>query len=149
MKPDIQHIETLIEKYLDAETSIQEEALLKNYFTSDKVADHLKSYQALFGYFSNAKTEKLTAKVKIKSYRSYRKWWMSSVAAGFALMIGGLWYQNYQEQKQVEKALADTKMALELIGKQFQKGDKAIKELKTVDNTTNKVFRTTQTSLIH
>ena len=45
-------IEQLLDKYLNAETTLQEEAVLRDYFTSGKeVALHLESYQALFGYY--------------------------------------------------------------------------------------------------
>jgi hypothetical protein len=130
MNTESQKIEQIIEKYLNAETSIQEEALLKNYFTSDKVAPHLMHYQGMFIYFSKNRTEKASKSLRLKTGNRRR------------LLIGGMALQNYYEQKQAEKALADTKMALELIAKQLNKGNKAIQELENVEKTKNKAFRT-------
>jgi len=141
MNTESQKIEQIIEKYLNAETSIQEEALLKNYFTSDKVAPHLMHYQGMFIYFSKNRTEKASKSLRLKT-GNRRRLWLSGIAAGFALLIGGMALQNYYEQKHAEKALADTKMALELIAKQLNKGNKAIQELENVEKTKNKAFRT-------
>jgi len=141
MNTESQIIEQLIEKYMNAETSIQEEALLKNYFTSDKVAPHLNQYQSMFIYFSNNKVEHFSQNLRLKTGNK-RRLWLSGIAAGIALMIGGMALQNYYQQQQAEKALADTKMALELIAKQLNKGNKAIQELENVEKTKNKAFRT-------
>ena len=46
---ELANIEKLLEKYLNAETTIAEEKMLKNYFLNDNVAPHLIEYQALFG----------------------------------------------------------------------------------------------------
>ena len=45
---ELANIEKLIEKYLNAATSLQEEATLKNYFTQGDIAPHLQEYEALF-----------------------------------------------------------------------------------------------------
>lgn len=136
---EVAKIEQLLEKYLLAQTSVQEEIILKSYFTSDKVASHLKDYQSMFNYFSLTKTDQIKKKIQFKSKNKKRLWW-SGIAAGLALFIGVGAYQNYREQKQAEKALADTKMAFELIAKQLNKGNKAINELQTIDITKNKAF---------
>ena len=136
---DLANIEKLVEKYLEAETSIQEEALLKNYFNSDKVAPHLKEYQSMFSYFSQSKEENFSQELRLKP-RNTRRMWFTGLAAGFALLIGGMFFQNYQEQRQAEQALADTKMAFQLIAKQLDKGNKAVKELGTVETVTTKAF---------
>jgi hypothetical protein len=140
MNYEVAQIENLIEKYFNAETSLQEEALLKNYFSSDKVAAHLKTYQGLFGYFSSNQAETYSKNIRLKTGKS-RRIWFSGIAAGLAILLAGSFYfKHYQEQKKAEKTLADTKMALELIAKQLNKGNKAINELQNVDKTTNKAF---------
>jgi beta-lactamase regulating signal transducer with metallopeptidase domain len=136
---EVAKIEQLLEKYLLAQTSIQEEIILKSYFTSDKVASHLTEYQSMFNYFSTNKTEQIKKNLHFKSINKKRIWW-SGIAAGLALFMGVGAYQNYKEHKQAEKALTDTKMAFELIAKQLNKGNKAINELQTIDITKNKAF---------
>ena len=50
---ELANIEKLIEKYLNAATSLQEEATLENYFTQGDIAPHLQEYEALFYYYIN------------------------------------------------------------------------------------------------
>ena len=57
---ELTKIERLIEKYENAETTLQEENVLKDYFSKDSVAPHLEQYKAMFNYFSIAKSETLT-----------------------------------------------------------------------------------------
>lgn len=145
---DLIKIEKLLEKYLDAETTLQEEALLKHYFNSDKVAAHLMPYQSMFVYFSTNKAESYSKNLRLKS-KNTRRNWFTGIAAGIALMMGGFAYNNYLQQKQAEQALADTKMAMELIAKQLNKADKAVDELENVEKTKEKAAKTIQLSFAH
>lgn len=45
---DYKYIEQLLERYWECETSLQEESILRSFFTQDDVPSHLKPYQALF-----------------------------------------------------------------------------------------------------
>lgn len=54
-------MKNLIEKYLNGETSLHEEAELKAYFNSGQVEDSLKEYQPLFQFFENEKQFELSA----------------------------------------------------------------------------------------
>ena len=72
---ELSKIEKLLEKYLDATTTLQEETILKDYFLSNNVAPHLQEYESMFGYFNISKTEtsaksiQLTTKKKISTAR--------------------------------------------------------------------------------
>jgi hypothetical protein len=52
-------IEILLKKYDQGETSLKEEHTLREYFRKNQVPDHLQPWKAMFGYF----TEDATAKV--------------------------------------------------------------------------------------
>lgn len=63
---ELANIEKLLEKYLDAETTLQEEKMLQEYFTSNNVAPHLQEYSMMFGYFKESKDETFTQTIQLK-----------------------------------------------------------------------------------
>lgn len=135
-------IEQLLEKYLNAETTLQEEATLKDYFTNGLVAPHLKEYQLLFGYFAESKSEKFTKTIQLKTKKSNWKWLLlaASVVLLFSVYTG---YEYDQSVKKAEAKIAyqDTQKAFELLTKNFNKGTAAIGYLGKFETTTNKVFK--------
>lgn len=140
MHTSTKHIEKLLEKYLKGQSSLEEEAQLKTYFTSDFVAPHLHNYQALFSYFTTNK--KVSYEKELPAIRqSLTKYWMR-YAAGLALLIGfvGI-FRYYQQKRATHKAYEETRFALAIIAEQMQKGNKAIKELNVFEKTKNKVFK--------
>jgi len=139
MHTDLDNIERLLEKYLEATTTLQEEALLKNYFTSDNVALHLQEYQGMFQYFSINKEERFTKSIRLETKSKKRKW--IGLAASVALLAGIIGTNMYQENQEAKQAYADTQHALQLIAKQMNKGTVAIGQLNTFDDTKSKVFK--------
>ena len=94
---ELANIEKLLDKYLDAATSIAEENELKNYFLGDNVAPHLQEYQALFGYFSANKSERFTKTIQLKSQKMNWKW--LSIAASVVLLVSVYTgFENYQHK---------------------------------------------------
>ena len=63
---ELASIEKLLEKYLNATTSVQEEEILKKYFNSKEVAPHLKEYGMMFEYFKQSKSETFTKTIQLK-----------------------------------------------------------------------------------
>ncbi|UMB54574.1 hypothetical protein MKD41_03670 [Lutibacter sp. A64] len=136
---ELANIEKLLEKYLDAETSIAEEKELKNYFLSDNVAPHLQEYQAMFGYFSTSKNERFTKTIQLKRKKTNWKW--LSVAASIVLLVSV--YTGYQnnQQKKAEKIYAETRMAFGMLAANLNKGNDAILQLQHFEDTKNKIFK--------
>lgn len=132
---ELANIEKLLEKYLNAETSIAEEKELKNYFLNSNVASHLIEYQSLFGYFSASKNERYTKTIQLNSRKPNWKW--LSVAASIVLLVSV--YTGYQnnQQKKADRAYA----ALEMLSANLNKGNVAIAQLQHFENTTNKIFK--------
>ena len=136
---ELVNIEKLLEKYLNAETTIAEENKLKNYFLGDDVAPHLEEYRAIFGYFTASKNEKFTKTIQLKSQN--RNWKWLSVAASIVLLVSV--YNGYQKNQQVkaEKVYNETLFAFSLLSTNLNKGTTAISELQEFETTTNKVFK--------
>lgn len=140
---ELANIEKLLQKYLNAETSIAEENKLKNYFLSNNVAPHLEEYQALFGYFSISKKEVHTKPLQLKTQKKNWKW--LSVAASVILLISI--YSGYQnnQQKKAEKIYNETQVAFNMLSTNLNKGNKAISQLQYFGTVKNKIFKNKKT----
>ncbi|WP_299109614.1 hypothetical protein [uncultured Tenacibaculum sp.] len=154
---ELANIEKLVEKYLDAETTLQEEKVLQEYFTSNNVAPHLYEYSYMFSYFKQSKDETFTKTIQLKPERTNRKnWKWLSVAASvvllFSVFIGHEEYQKQQARKQfaqVKEALQMVSInlnkgneALYAVSNNINKGHDAIGHLSTYEETVNKVLNT-------
>lgn len=137
---ELHNIEKLIEKYLEATTTVAEEETLKAYFLKGDVAPHLKEYTAMFTYFSVAKEETFTKQVPLKPRKRNYKW--LSVAA-VAVLVFGIYYGNdYREQKEAEYVLQQTKKAFGLIAQNLNKGTEKLVYLNKFEETKNKIYKT-------
>ena len=133
-------IDQLLVKYLDAETTLKEEALLQDYFQNSNVAPHLEEYRALFGYFAESKTERYTKAIQLNTEKKNLKW--LSVAASVVLLFSVYTgYQNNQERKEAQIAFKSTQKAFQLLSKNMNKGTAAMAYLGAYETTTNKIFK--------
>ncbi len=55
---DYKYIEQLLERYWQCETSQEEEAILRTFFSQDELPAHLRKYRSLFAYANNAAKER-------------------------------------------------------------------------------------------
>lgn len=132
-------IEKLLEKYLNAETTLTEEKVLQTYFTGNNVATHLIEYQALFTFFAAEKKERYTKTIHLK--RNTQKWKWLSVAASVVIMVGVYsGYQQNKQQKADEKLYAETQIALKMLASNLNFGTLAIGHLETFESTKNRIF---------
>ena len=143
---ELANIEKLVEKYLNAETSLQEETTLKNYFTEGNVAPHLQEYESMFNYFAIAKEDTFTKTIKLEPKKSKKrnfKW--LSVAASVALLlsvfVGKQQYDTYKQKKEAERIYAQVSKGLELLSTNLRKGEQAVATLHTYKNTVNKILK--------
>lgn len=142
-------IEALLEKYFEGETSIAEENELKAYFSSSNVAEHLEQYRPLFGYFAEAKEQKLTDNVMLISKKRKVAW--LSIAALIIVMlgIGTYTYFNVNTVKEnqelgtyddPEEALEATQKALAMLSDNVNVGIEGVQYLQVYEITKNKAF---------
>ena len=139
---ELANIEELVEKYLNAETSLQEEVTLKNYFKEGVIAPHLQEYESLFCYFANTKEEIFTKTIQLetKKPRGKKLKWLSvaaSVAVLVSVFIGSQEYEKYQQ----EKTFAQVSYALNMLSLNFKKGERAIAKVQTYENTINTILK--------
>ena len=100
------NIETLLEQYFEGQTSVEEEATLRQYFSLDSVPEHLEMYRPLFVYFdgeikrteaeaSKSETDSMIQVVKGGNVRPAKEnkkllLWISGAAACAAVFFGVL-----------------------------------------------------------
>lgn len=135
---ELDNIEKLMEKYFEATTTVAEEQALRDYFAKEEVAPHLKQYAPLFGYFSNAKNERYTGQVPLKTRKNLSRW--LSVAAVAILVFGIYFGINYQEQQQAEFAYNQTKEALRLLAENLDRGTEKVAYLNEFEEAKQKIY---------
>ncbi|WP_431166485.1 hypothetical protein [Tenacibaculum halocynthiae] len=154
---ELASIEKLLDKYLKAETTLQEEKVLQKYFRSNNVAPHLHEYSVMFNYFKESKDEVFTKTIQLKpEIKRKKNWKWLSVAASVVLLIsiytGKQKYDEHLQRKQfaqIKEALQMVSInlnkgneALYAVSSNINKGKNAIGQLSTYENTVNKVLKT-------
>jgi hypothetical protein len=143
---ELANIEKLVEKYLNAETTLQEETTLKNYFTGAFVAEHLREYASLFNYFAVAKAETFTKTIQLrpeKSKKKHFKWWpvAASVVLLLSIFIGRQQYKSNEQRKEAKIIYAQVAQGLALLSSNLKKGEQAVASLYVYENTVHKILK--------
>ena len=147
----LNRIEKLIESYLEGETSVAEENELKVYFSSSDVAQHLKQYQPLFSYFSQAKEEQFSRYILLptKKKNNVQMW---SIAASVVVFLGVgtfMYVQNTKADDFVacspedspELALEQTQKALALVSEHLNTGIKSVSYINEYEESKDRIFK--------
>ena len=136
----LNNIENLLEKYENGETSLKEEQVLKNYFSSDTVAPHLEMYKPMFEYFLVNKQEQFTKDVPLTTKRNFNYKWIS-VAAVAVLMIGFYFGSSFNNDlgtyEDPQLAFNEFSKSMELISQKFNKGTSTVGYLHEVNKGTS------------
>ena len=143
---ELANIEELVEKYLDATTTLKEEATLRNYFTGGNVAKHLQEYTSLFNYFGIAKEEQFKKTINLAPKKiKKRNLTLFSVAASIALLVsifvGKQQYDKNEQRKEAQRVYAQVSKGLALLSSNLKKGEKAVAVLYTYENKINKILK--------
>ncbi|MCF7561394.1 hypothetical protein L3X39_12165 [Sabulilitoribacter multivorans] len=133
-------IEKLLEKYENGETSLKEEQVLKNYFSSDTVAPHLEMYKPMFDYFLVSQQEQFTKDVPLKTKTIFNYKWIS-VAAVAVLMLGFYFSNSFGNElgtyDDPELAFNEFSKSMEMISQSFNKGASTVGYLDEVNKGTS------------
>jgi hypothetical protein len=150
-----EQIKTLLDRYFEGETTLEEEAQLGAYFASADVDDRLKAYRPLFAFFrAEAAVEApemalpaATWPARLRRLSAYRRWAAVAASAAIALAV---WYWQPKsaevetpvvaavdwskyEVTDPEEALRITKKALKRTSRELNRAaDRAAKEITKV-----------------
>jgi hypothetical protein len=143
---ELANIEKLVEKYLNAATTLQEEATLKNYFTGGNVAKHLQEYAYLFNYFAIAKEETFIKTISLEPKDSKKrnlKWFSvaASIAVLFSIFVGKQQYDKNLQRKEAKIIYAQVTKGLALLSTNLKKGEQAVATLYAYENTVHKILK--------
>jgi hypothetical protein len=145
-------VKTLLQKYFEAETSLQEENQLKEYFRQTETAPELEMYREFFdGMTTEAMSERdMVLENEIMDYilekesgskSRYRQMWLtvSGIAASLLIAVSGmLYYQQQQSFRDTftnpDEALAYAQETLQFISSRYNQGMSALEPVQTVHN---------------
>lgn len=123
---ELNEIKHLLDKYEAGETSLQEESVLRKYFTQEVIHPELEPYQMLFTFFDESQKERSEVTFKAPK-RSFKLQW--SVAAASVVLFVSM-FTLFNPGKTSIDALSEedrvvyeeTLEALELLSVNFNKG---------------------------
>jgi hypothetical protein len=139
-------IEKLLEAYFEGNTTLAEEKLLRDYFNSNNVAEHLEQYTSMFAGFQVAKEEHSSREFNLPERKSKtNKTWWYSVAAMLVVAFGvGSFYFSQprytQEEKEALAAFEKSKKAMMLLSENLNKGAEQITFVEQFAITKDKIF---------
>ncbi|WP_405326622.1 hypothetical protein [Leeuwenhoekiella sp. LLG6367-2.1] len=144
---ELNKIENLLELYFEGTTSLEQEAKLRDYFTSDEVAPHLEEYTPLFTAFAKAKQERFNRKIELP--KTKKSWQWIPIAASIMICLGlFLTFNNKRGSdndlgtyKDPEIAALKTKQALFMMGNFMNKSTAQLDNLDAFEETTNEILK--------
>ena len=154
---DYNHIEALLERYYDAQTSETEERILKDFFLHEEVPTHLLAEKEMFLQLqASAVPEGLEDRLSQsidqwgKKHRTLRLQWIGSIAASLLLLFGAGWYLQEPTRKDTcstpEEAYAETQRALAMFSTALNKGMKQMDVLHETTQKVEKIFTDNKTN---
>ena len=144
---ELAKIEQLLDVYFDGNTSLEEEQILKNYFSQDSIPAHLQEYKLMFDYFAESKAEVSNQPIQVNTKKTtWNKNWLSIAAA--VVLLFGIYKMvpttnNFTDAQRAEaqKAYVESQKAFQLISKSLNRGNGAIAYAQDYEATKNKIFK--------
>lgn len=160
---DFKSIEALLEKYWNAETSLEEEKQLRDFFQGGNVPEHLKEAAELFRYFGEEKNKSIIdasfdkAVTKQISQRhggkviDVKNWFqMARIAAGIVVIVAAVYLIGQEVRRSSPNEIPDTesdpklafeetKKALMMISKGFRKAEKEASKINLINEAEEKI----------
>jgi hypothetical protein len=134
-------IEELLEKYWEAETTLEEEKELRSLLLESEGFEKENALFKAMENFQNEEPQQLSMP-EARSRKLHPRW--ISWAASVAILVGSFWSWRVYEQKQAEReAYEEVIEALALIQTNLAKGQEQMEPLNDLKylNTTNQLFQ--------
>lgn len=161
---DYKQLETLIKKYWDCETSLEEEERLREWFRTHEVPERFTETAKLFSYFDEQKQkatgEQFDKQLKVKLNAPKRRrisLWQTSlrIAAGIAVVVAAIFFVREEIRSKTDlatiedphQALEETKKALMMISKGFSAAEKQTKKINVLNEAKDKIKGTEEKNL--
>ena len=151
---EYRHIEDLLERYYNAQTSEAEEQRLKDFFAHEEVPVHLQAEKEMFMQLQvpEGLEERLSQSIDRwdKKHRTLRLQWIGSIAASLLLLFGAGWYLQEPTRKDTcstpEEAYAEAQRALVMFSTALNKGMKQMDVLHKTTERVEKIFTYNETN---
>ena len=154
---DYSHIEALLERYYDAQTSEAEEQRLNDFFLHEEVPAHLQAEKEMFLQLQATDVpegleERLSQSIDRwgKKHRTLRLQWIGSIAASLLLLFGAGWYLQEPPRKDTcatpEEAYAEAQKALVMFSTALNKGMRQMDALHETTERVEKIFTYNETN---
>lgn len=145
---ELNKLESLLKRFDDGETSLEEEKFLKEYFHLVKVPNHLKEYQLIFNFSEEEKNIHHPGKIKLKSGR---KWYAIGLAASILIAVGIFTFQENEQQnfsqselgtiENPEEAYYKAKETLQMVAQIMNNGKQELVYLEEFNKTKNQIIK--------
>lgn len=146
---ELDRIQVLLDKYEDGHTSLAEEKLLQEYFTSGNIPPHLQEYRLLFSYTKRERLPSYNREIRVGARR--RGFAFAGVAASIILAIGlfaslnsgqeELYQNDLGTIEDPEEAYYKTKETLQMVSSIFNTGTEEIAYIEEFDKAKNKYIK--------
>lgn len=140
-------IEKLLDAYFEGNTSLEEEAVLQDYFINYPVADHLLQYKPIFVGLEAARREQSSREFQLpemQASKSYKPW-RYAIAAILVIALGiGVFFNSQsrlsQEEVEALAAFENSKKAMFFLSEKFNKGTEQLSYVEEFTIAKDKVF---------
>lgn len=143
MELDKSYVEKLLKLYEEGETTLEQERELKSYFSSGNYDSDFEAYAFLFQYFEK-ESKTISPALESKEEKSSTYFWIN-IAASICIVLGGLWYYQYQhkqqELKEAKVAFETTQDALNLLSVNMNEGLEKLEYVEVFNSQKNKLIK--------
>ena len=140
MNTDYKNINQLLNKYFDGLTGLEEEAILRDYFASNKIDAIHEPYKALFRYFIHEQQTGNPKNISLPQTKSNRRFYYAASIAMF-LGLGLVWLLQHNHKTGIN--LNGTATRIQVSNPNPEKQKEAQKELRKFTRNVSEGFNKT------